>query len=565
MKSSKKGLESSIPSDSILKFVLKNALDFGKVNSNAVLGKVLAENPTLKKKIQETREEIIKLAEEVEQLSKKDIKERLSKFDFKEKKKVKRVGLKELPNAKPGKVIIRFAPSPSGALHLGHAHGLMLSYAYAKKYKGKLILRIEDTNPDNIYPQAYELIEEDAKWLTKNLISNAIVQSERLGYYYDVAEELIKQGHAYVSFDSSDVTRTKLFKKRAPEGRNLSVAKQHIRYQKMFSEYKPGHAVLRLKTDLKHKNPAMRDYPIMRINDTQHAKAGTNHRVWPLMNLSVAVDDHLMGVTHTIRGKDHQDNEKRQQYIFDYMKWKAPTHLYVGRINFDDLKLSSSKTRELIEYGKFTGWDDIRLPFLPALRRRGYQPGAFLKYSIEMGVTENDKQTNKKDYFKALNAFNKDIIDSEANRYFFVHNPKKIKIDHDIKRVSLNLHPDDEKRGKRTFSLTKNFFIQSEDLDKLIEDKIHRLMDCLNFTVQKNKFIFHSKKYEEYKEAKNRGMIIHWLPDTENNKMTVLTEDGKMKGVGEKKLLRVKEDIIVQLERVGFARMDKKELWYLHR
>ena len=81
------------------------------------------------------------------------------------------------------------------------------------------------------------------------------------------------------------------------------------------------------------------------------------------MNFAVAIDDHELGITHSIRGKDHVDNEKRQQYIFDYFGWKAPTHLYIGKINFEGLKIKTSIVKKEIDYGEYDGWDDIRLPF----------------------------------------------------------------------------------------------------------------------------------------------------------------------------------------------------------
>ena len=106
----------------------------------------------------------------------------------------------------------------------------------------------------------------------------------------------------------------------------------------MFTEYKPGEAVLRMKTQIDDPNPAMRDFPLMRINEFVHPRKKTEYRVWPLMNFAVAVDDHLLGITHAIRGKDHRDNEKRQRKIADCLGWKAPVALYVGKINFTDIR-----------------------------------------------------------------------------------------------------------------------------------------------------------------------------------------------------------------------------------
>jgi glutamyl-tRNA synthetase len=570
--------------DTVLKWVLKNISEFGKVNPKFVLGMILKEKEEFRKKVPEVIKEIEKVAAEVEKLSKDEIKKNLEKISpglFKGegrrekesgRKKRGKKGLKELSGGKKGKVVMRFAPSPSGALHIGHAHALLLNSEYCKKYKGKLILRIEDTNPENIYDEAYQLIEDNANWLTGNNVKEVVIQSDRLKHYYNAAEELVKKGKAYVCTCDSDIFRKLIVKGKSCSCRGLGVKKQVLRYKKMFNVYKPGEAVLRLKTNLKDKNPAMRDFPLIRVNESEHPRKGTEFRVWPLMNLAVAVDDHLLGVTHTIRGKDHRDNEKRQDFIFDYLGWNKLTHLYIGRTNFKDLKLSSSETRKLIDGGKYSGWDDIRLPFLPALKRRGYQPKAFVKYSLEMGLTENDKHVSKEEFFKALNAFNKEIIEPKANRYFFVDNPKLVVINGvKIKNVELNLHPDFPKKGLRKFKLNKKFYLAESDFKLLREGKLHRLMDAFNFEILKKKFKFVSNDYKDYKNSKNKGIIIHWLPVDGGVKVEVIMEDKSVvKGIGENGMVKLEEGNIVQLERRYFAILDSKKkdklvFWYLHK
>ena len=104
---------------------------------------------------------------------------------------------------------------------------------------------------------------------------------------------------------------------------------------------------------MKHKNPAMRDFPLARINLTEHALQKKKFRVWPLMNLSVAVDDIEMKMTHIIRGKDHRDNAERQKMIFEVFNKKFPWTGFLGRIHFKDLEMSASKFKQGIESGKF--------------------------------------------------------------------------------------------------------------------------------------------------------------------------------------------------------------------
>lgn len=565
----------------IFKHVLKNAYDFGSVNSKVVLGLVLRENPELKKNVPKVLEEIEQVVKDVEKLNPDEIKAKLEEIApelLEEKKEEKRGPLKPLRNAQKEKVVTRIAPSPSGTLHIGHAYGASLNYEYAKMYEGKLILRIEDTNPENIYEKAYQLIEEDTKWLCENNVAEVIIQSERLGIYYDYAEKLVQMGKAYVCQCNPDEWREMKAMREACSCRKLDVKEQQLRYAKMFNEYSEGEAVLKLKTDIKDKNPAMRDFSIMRINEHIHPRTGKEQRVWPLMVFSVAVDDHELGVTHVLNGKDHADNSKKESIIMEYLGWKKdiPNYQHWGRINFKGMPLSSSKTKIAIEQNEFAGWDDIRLPFLPALRRRGYQPEAFRKFALEIGLSLNDKTVSQEEFWKMVDAFNREIVEPEANRYFFVEDPVGIVIKGaPQKNVEIDLHPDNPKRGKRKLKATEEVHISENDYKKVKEGKTHRLMDYCNFKLEKGKFKFVSENYEDYKKADNKGLIIHWLPVKSSGKeeleVNIMQKDGTIvQGVGEDSLKSLKERTIVQLERMYFAKLDKKEkgkivFWYLHK
>ncbi len=559
----------------IWKWALDNARRFdGKANPGAVIGKLLNEMPDIKTKLKTISPKIQSIIAEVNGMPMNQQLERLKDMApelLEEKKIVEKKELKELKDVKPGKVVLRMAPSPSGPLHIGHAFVLSINSEYAKKYKGKLILRIDDTNPENIYPQSYKLIDEDAKWLTEKNVSQVVCQSDRLKDYYDYGEKLFAKGKAYVCTCNPDKFRELITKKKECPCRKLSIKEQHTRWDKMFLDYKPGDAVVRIKTDINHKNPALRDWSAFRVNLEKHPKQGTKYRMWPLMNFAVVCDDHDLKVTHAIRGKDHMDNARKQAQVCEFFKWKPPIDLYFGRINFKGIKLSTTETKKRIEYGEFTGWDDIRLQTIRALKKRGYQPKAFVKFAIDMGLTLTDKTVTLDEFFKLLNAHNRDIIDKKANRYFFIWDPVKVNIDKAPKKaVEIKLHPDYPKRGKRKFKFDSSIYITKQDKKNIQNNNIVRLMDCINFKKKGTKYIFDSEEYEKYKQ--NGSAIIHWLPSKEKTvKVEVLMPDGTLKkGVAEESVKTLKVNDIIQFERFGFCKLNSiknniYEFWYAHR
>ncbi|MAG60510.1 glutamate--tRNA ligase [archaeon] len=570
--------------DKILPFVLKNMLEHdGSANPKAVLGLVLRSNPDLKKQVPQVLETINTIIKDYQDKSKADLKKELIKIApelAKEKpKEVIKGPLKELPNAKKGKVVVRIAPSPSGPMHVGHAYGALLNSTYAKMYDGKFILRIEDTNPANIYEPAYQMIEDDANWLTHGKVDRVVIQSDRIEIYNKYIKQLTGQGDAYVCDCDPDIWREMKSKKAACPCRDLSKADQLIRLNKMYQPtneggYAEGEVVLRMKTNINHKNPAMRDFSLARIAEHSHPKTKSDNRVWPLMVLSVAIDDHELGITHVLNGKDHYDNGVKESLIMKQLGWEAPVYRHWGRINFEGMKLSTSKTRIAIEQGEYTGWDDIKLATLKALRRRGYQVDAFAKFAVEIGLSMNDKTVSQEEFWKNINSFNKEIVEPIANRYFFVEDPVEIIIEGLTNtKVKLNLHPDDTKRGQRELKVNDKVLITKKDQAELEEGKVHRLIDACNFIKEASGFSFHSFDYLEFKDSKHKGKILHFLPNDAKQLIgaeVMLLDGNKVNGKVEKSITKQKVGDIVQLERQYFARIDSIEkgkvvLWYLHK
>ncbi len=389
-------------------YALKNAIVHeGKANPGSVISALFNEGLE-KSEVKKVMPKIQEAIKDIETLSLDEQKKEFEDLEKNVSHRETREGLEELPNSKKG-VVMRFAPSPSGPMHIGHALTACISLLYVKKYGGKFYLRIEDTNPENIYKPAYKMIEDEGKWLFDG-IAKTIIQSDRMDLYYKYAEKLINKKSAYVCTCSQEKFKEYVESKKNCPCRNSSVKENIERWKKMLDKkgFDEGEVVLRFKSSMSHKNPAMRDFPLARVNLTPHPRQGTKYRVWPLMNLAVAVDDMDLKMTHIIRAKDHRDNAERQRMIYGALGVKKfPWTAFLGRIHFKDLELSTTQFRQGIEKGIYSGWDDTKLPTLASLKKRGYKPQAFWKLSERIGLSENDKVMDKKEFFLLLDGFNR--------------------------------------------------------------------------------------------------------------------------------------------------------------
>ncbi len=536
---------------------LSNAVKHKSVPAaGAVMGAILGTHPELRSKAGEIKGLLGSVLEEVSSLSAEDREEKLktiapdqyaSLFEKKEKKKI---GLPDLPKAEGG-VVMRFAPNPSGPLHLGHARAAFLNDEYIRRYGGKYILRIEDTDPKRVDPEAYDMVREDIAWMGLS-IAETIFQSDRFSKYYEVGKELIQKGHAYVCrCDNERFKDLKMHKTACPCRSQSPEEALDLFDQMLDGAFTEGEVGVRLKTDLSHPDPAMRDYPLFRVlTSTPHQRVDAI--VYPLMNLSVAVDDHLLGMTHVIRGKDHIANTKRQEFIFRYMGWETPVYRHYGRMGIEGVVLSTSQMRAGIQSGEYSGWDDVRLGSLRAMARRGIQPQAVRNAVVEIGIGETDIQFS----WENLYAKNKEIIDSQADRFFFVPDPVLVPVSGSDPVVAKAMrYPGDESRGYREIPFAGSLYLPKAELES--GAAYIRLKDLFNIKVlHEGDTIRGEYAGDDLQEARSKkAPIIQWLPENHANPCTLKTPDGDVSGVCEPEAAMT-QDRIVQFERVGFARID---------
>ena len=557
----------------VKKIVLLNAIRYnGKATPKPVFSKLLGEYPQFRSKIKDILPIIEEIVQEINNISLEKQKQIVIKnwpeALIEEKTEEKKM-LPPLPNAKNYcRIITRFSPNPDFVLHLGSARAILLSYDYAKMYDGLFILRFEDTDSKTKKPQLafYEAIRHDVKWLGCEWDAEYI-QSDRLEIYYKLAEKIIKTGGAYVCTCLRETFKEKTRTGQCCPCRILSINENLARWKKMLDgTYTEGEAVVRVKTDLGHPNPAVRDWPALRIVDTKkypHPRVGSKYWVWPLYNFSTGVDDHLMEITHIIRGKEHLTNQARQEYMYHHFGWKYPETIHYGRLKITGASLSKSEIVKGMNNGLYSSWNDPRLATLAALKKRGISAQAIHNLIINVGPKPQDVVLA----WKNLYAYNRKLIDPTAKRYFFVQDPIKLivaDVPHEF-IANVPLHPGHPEMGVRSFKVKPEnsqvtLLFSKEDLGLIESKKAVRLMDLFNFKLKKTdkevvNAVFLSESYEE---AKSLGApLIQWIPFNSGLDCEVVMSDASVvKGVAENACRVLKPDEIIQFQRFGFVRVD---------
>ncbi len=274
-------------------------------------------------------------------------------------------------------VITRFAPSPTGFLHIGGARTALFNWLFARHHGGQYLLRIEDTDRERSTPEAITAIIEGLRWLELDWDGEVIYQSERLPRHAEVVQTLLDAGRAYRCYCTSEEL-TEMRENARAEGRPM-------RYDGRWRDRDPSEApagvppVIRLKApqdgetiihdavqgDVRIGNEQLDDMVLLRSDGT------------PVYMLSVVVDDHDMGITHVIRGVDHLTNAARQMQLYQSLDWAVPQFAHVPLIHGPDgAKLSKRHGALGVE----------------AYREMGYLPEALRNYLLRLGWSHGDEE-----------------------------------------------------------------------------------------------------------------------------------------------------------------------------
>src|SRR5947208_7240990 len=364
-----------------------------------------------------------------------------------------------------------------------------------------------------LLPEAFDQVKEGLDWAGVEY-DEVLYKSDRIPLHYEWAEKLLATGEAYVCECDAETLRKNREAMRACVHRIQDVDETIAMWKAMLAgEYGEGEAVVRLKTDMAHPNPAFRDRVLFRIAVREHPRVGTRYRVWPMLEFSWAVDDALLGVTHVLRGKDLVMEDLMETRIWEILQVeRRPRFVHFGILRFKDLELSKSRYRKEIAAGRLTGIDDPRTWSLQSLRRRGIRPAALREVVLPFGLSLNDIEVPA----ETLYAENRRLIDKDANRYFFVPDPVAVEIAGlpPIERVKAPLHPDFPGRAVREIPVGPKVQVAREDFEKFRGKEV-RLKDFCNVVLD-HRARFVSMEYKDIPQIQwvTHGVNVHIvLPD----------------------------------------------------
>ncbi len=559
----------------LMKHALLNAMKHdGKARPGPVVGRLLSERPDLRGMAEELTRKATITVGEVNKLTVQEqtalVKERWPELLEEKRVESRQKVLPPLSNAERyASIVTRYAPNPDFVLHFGQARAIYLSYDYARMYHGTFILRFEDTDPRLKKPvrEYYDAIREDIEWLGCKWDAE-YVQSERIPVYYEYAAMLLEAGQAYVCTCQPVDFKQRTLAGQACPCRDLAAQDQLSRWERMLvGIYGERSAVVRVKTDLAHPNPAIRDWVALRVINTRrspHPIVGDRYMVWPTYNFAAGLDDHLMGVTHIIRGKEFLPSVARQLYLYRHLGWEYPEAIHYGKWMIRGMGVvSKSKFLKGLRGGLFQEWDDPRLATLAALRRRGITPETIHRMILEVGTRPTEATLG----WENLYAYNKKVIDAVANRYFFVASPLQMTVggvegDHEAHPP---LHPSFPDRGRRALKVkprsgVARVFVSRSDVERLKEGEPIRLMELFNVRITSIPPSALTAVYisESHVEARKLGArVIHWIPSGSGIPTDILMPDGStVTGLCEHACSGLRRGDMVQFERFGFARID---------
>ena len=390
----------------------------------------------------------------------------------------------DLAEGKVDVVHTRFPPEPNGYLHIGSAKAIFINYTIAKHYGGLFNLRFDDTNPAREGDEYVQSILQDLKWLGAEPNGGIFYGSDYFERCYEYAEQLIKEGKAYVDDltreqmqeyrgnDAGKPSRPSPYRDRTPE-ENLDL------FRRMRAgEFADGEKTLRAKIDLASPNMNMRDPTIYRIKHVEHHRQGDKWCIYPMYDFAHPIQDAIEGITFSLCSLEFENHRPLYEWVITNLFGKEfPKQREFARLNVTNTVMSKRYLRELVEKNIVDGWDDPRMPTLSGLRRRGYTPTSIFKFVKDAGISKADNLVDMRQLEAVLRA----ELELNAQRRVAVLEPVKLIIDNypadqcEYFDLPNNPNRDANDTTTRKVAFTKELWIENSDFFEVPPPKFKRL------------------------------------------------------------------------------------------
>jgi len=367
-----------------------------------------------------------------------------------------------------GKVVTRFPPEPNGYLHIGHAKAIHIDFGVAEDYGGRCHLRFDDTNPAKEDQEYIDAIQRDVRWLGRDWGEHMYFASDYFERMLGWAEDLIRQGKAYVddlSADEITAYRGTLTQpgQESPY-RNRSVEENLDLFRRMRAgEFPDGSKVLRAKIDMASPNINLRDPVMYRILHRTHHRQGDRFCLYPMYDWAHGLEDSIEGVTHSLCSLEFENHRPLYDWFLDQLGVHHPKQIEFARLNLTYTLMSKRRLLELVQRGVVRGWDDPRMPTIAGLRRRGYTPEAIREFCRLIGV---DK-TNSTVDIQLLEHCLREDLNRRAMRFMGVLRPLRLVIenypDGKTEEFPAPVNPEDPSAGTRAVPFSRVLYIEQDD------------------------------------------------------------------------------------------------------
>ncbi len=367
-----------------------------------------------------------------------------------------------------GRLMTRFPPEPNGYLHIGHAKSICLNFGLAAEFGGLCNFRFDDTNPAKEEIEYVESIESDVRWLGFDWDDRLYYASDYFEKLYDYAEQLIKEGKAYVCDLTAEQIReyrgTLTAPGKASPYRDRPAEENLDLFRRMRAgEFADGSHVLRAKIDMASGNINMRDPVMYRIKKEAHHRTGDRWCIYPMYDYAHGISDSIEGVTHSLCTMEYEDHRPLYDWFLEELKIYHPQQIEFARLNLSYTVLSKRRLLRLVNEKYVNGWDDPRMPTLAGIRRRGYTPEAIRNFCERIGVGKKESLVD----LALLEYCLREDLNKHAPRVMGVLRPLKVVIDNYPEGQEEYLdainNPEDPGAGTRKVPFSRELYIERDD------------------------------------------------------------------------------------------------------